>query len=93
MIKVKNLIGTSKEKYATPPKGYSSWLDYWEKKSEKVSMFCECKECFELAKVGAHVIEDNSECRKWYIVPLCNKCNKKEAAFYVASEALVELKR
>ena len=27
MIEVQNINGSSKERYATPPRGYDSWLD------------------------------------------------------------------
>ena len=32
MVEVKNLNGTSKERYSKP-KGYSSWLECWEAES------------------------------------------------------------
>ena len=50
MIKVKNLNGTSDNRV---PSGYSSWLEYWEKKTGKKAG--ECGHCPERAYVGAHV--------------------------------------
>lgn len=69
---VKNLNGTSDNRV---PYGYSSWLDYWEKKTGKKAG--ECGHCYEKAYVGAHVQKANSSDKSWYIVPLCYKCNQK----------------
>ena len=71
-VKVKNLNGTSDNKV---PYGYSSWLDYWEKKTGKKAG--ECGHCRERASVGAHVQKADSFDRSWYIVPLCHGCNQR----------------
>lgn len=90
MIKVKNIHGTSKERYSTPPHGYSSWIDYWKKKSGfYFPDYCTCEDCLNKAEVGAHVIKVNSDNRKWYIVPLCSSCNHKETSFNVDEDFLV----
>lgn len=85
--KVKNLNGTSDSK----PKGYDDWKDFWEKKTNRKFKKCSCTECENNAEVGAHVkrvcLHDlkGFEDDRWYIVPLCKKCNntnnKKE--FYI----------
>ena len=41
-IKIKNKKGTSGN---PPPSGYSSWLDFWEKKKGKKATICEAKSC------------------------------------------------
>ncbi len=57
------------------PKGYRSWLDYWEKSIGKDAHFCGEYQCLAPAKVGAHVQLIDSEDRKWYIVPMCQSHN------------------
>ncbi len=69
---VKNLNGTADNK---APYGYISWLDFWEKKSGKKAH--ECAHCRAKATVGAHVQKASIEDRRWFIVPLCEKCNQK----------------
>lgn len=92
MVKVKNIHGTSKERYATPPSGYSSWIDYWKKKSGyPFPDFCACDDCLNKAEVGAHVIKTNSDNKKWYIIPLCSRCNHKDDAFDVIDDYLVPI--
>ena len=65
------------------PIGYSSWLDYWEKKTGRKSGLCHERSCLGRATDGAHVqiVNDGDE---WYIVPLCHPCNLDYGArFYV----------
>lgn len=78
MIKVKNINGTSKEKYAKSyPAKYKSWLDYWDDKSGcHRPYYCANDNCLNKVEVGAHVIKESSEKdRSWYIIPLCKECN------------------
>ena len=92
MVKVKNINGTSKDRYSNP-KGYSSWLDYWENNSIFVTLDkCACIGCSNKAKVGAHVRKTNGD-NKWYIVPLCYECNKNTEPFNVNEDYLVELNK
>ena len=74
-VNVKNIHGTSKERYANSyPKEYNSWIDYWDDKCSYSLHKCAC--CGGRKEVGGHVIKEKCENdRKWYIVPLCNKCN------------------
>lgn len=78
-VKVKNIHNTSKKRYSKSyPKGYSSWIDYWEKKciDSRLLLNCANIDCENPYKVGAHVIKEISENdRNWYIVPLCKTCN------------------
>lgn len=72
-IKVKNKRGTAEK---TPPSGYLSWLDFWEKKKGTTATVCEVHGCNEKPDVGGHVIksgEGNTE----YILPMCYSCNNK----------------
>ena len=90
MVKVKNINGTSKDRYSNP-KGYSSWLDYWENNSIFVTLDkCACIECSDKAEVGAHVKKTYGD-NRWYIVPLCYECNKKTEPFNVDEDYLVEV--
>lgn len=73
VIKIKNKKGTSEK---TPPTGYCSWLDFWEKKKGKNADKCEAWMCSGKPDVGGHVIKSgqgNTE----YILPLCYACNNK----------------
>ncbi|NMB34416.1 MAG: hypothetical protein GX992_09380 [Clostridium sp.] len=81
MTKVKNLNGTSDR---TPPKGYSSWREWWETKKGRKFDDCSCQGCAYRAKHGSHV-QKVSGPRNWHIVPLCETCNlgKKDREFYV----------
>lgn len=72
-IKVKNKNNTTGK---TPPKGYSSWLDFWEKKKGKKATVCEVMGCGGGPDVGGHVIKAG-EGAKEYILPICKSCNNK----------------
>lgn len=61
MIKVKNIHGTSKEKYAKSyPKKYKSQIDYWEDKCNYSSLLDKCanENCNGKKEVGAHIIKE-----------------------------------
>jgi len=72
-IEVKNKKGTA-DKHT--PLGYSSWLDFWEKKNRKKATKCEVLGCGAKVEVGGHVIKVG-EGSKEYILPMCCKCNNK----------------
>lgn len=72
-IDVKNKKGTSGK---TPPSGYTSWLDFWEKKKGRKATNCEVKSCNGNADLGGHVIK-SGEGGKEYILPMCYSCNNK----------------
>lgn len=89
MVKVKNLNGTGNRL----PVGYSSWLDFWEKKTGKKASECGRSGCAKKATDGAHVQKADSDDRRWYIVPLCHECNMKPSSeeFYI-DETLVPVR-
>ena len=65
------------------PAGYSSWLDYWEKRTGLPAGTCHRIGCYKTATDGAHVQIVNGG-NEWYIVPLCHSCNTQFGAnFYV----------
>lgn len=72
-IRVKNKKGTSDK---TPPSGYESWLDFWEKKKREKADKCKVYPCIRSAKLGGHVIKVG-ETAKEYILPMCSDCNNK----------------
>lgn len=72
-IDVKNKNGTADK---TPPSGYSSWLDFWEKNKKQQASKCEVLLCKGKADVGGHVIK-SGEGGKEYILPICYACNNK----------------
>jgi len=72
-IEVKNKQGTADRK---PPAGYSSWLEFWEKKRGKKAQDCEVLGCSGKAEVGGHVIRVGAGSKE-YILPMCAACNSK----------------
>lgn len=90
MPKVKNLNDTSDR---IPSTG-NSWRQFWEDESGKKIDKCRRRGCTEKATDGAHVIKADSDDRRWYIVPLCHKCNMKPSSeeFYVDKEDLVPVR-
>lgn len=90
MVAVRNIKGTSKERYAYS-KGYPSWLEYWKHKSRfSFPSYCQCVDCSNPAEVGAHVMKVYGN-NAWYIIPLCQKCNMKTEPFFVNGNYLVEV--
>ena len=72
-IDVKNKKGTADN---NPTAGYTSWLDFWEKKKGKKATKCEAMSCSGNPDVGGHVIK-SGEGGKEYILPLCSSHNNK----------------
>ncbi|MBM6721152.1 hypothetical protein H6B13_16175 [Bacteroides gallinaceum] len=90
MTKVKNTCGTSRY---NAPAGYSSWLEYWEKKSGRTARRCSAIDCNVTGRanlVGAHVKKVDGGDNHSYIVPLCKACNSRTDEFYV-DEVLIPL--
>ena len=82
-INVKNKKGTT----SPPPPGYSSWLDFWEKKKGKKATICEARGCSGKPDVGGHVIKAG-EGGKEYILPICYAHNNlSETEIYQAWES------
>ena len=83
-IDVKNKKGTSDN---TAPAGYSSWLDFLEKKRGKKAARCEAMLCNGKPDVGGHVIK-SGEGGKEYILPLCyDHNNKPDSEVFMAWES------
>ena len=82
MIKVINARRTAN---MNPPFLYSSWLEYWEKKTGNHAVYCACCGCTKRAEHGAHVRKYESFDDTVYIVPLCAECNNPNnvTPFYV----------
>ena len=83
-IYVKNKKGTANN---TPPSGYSSWLDFWEKKKGRKAKICKARGCIGNPDVGGHVIKAGQG-GKEYILPICYEHNNKsEDETYQALES------
>jgi hypothetical protein len=54
-----------------------SWLAYWEKFSGQTAYGCFVSGCKNKRSVGGHVQKDSPSDKNWYVVPLCDECNKK----------------
>lgn len=68
---------------AVLPSGYSSWIDYWEKKTGLTTGYCKCDTCLKQATDGAHVnVEGHGN--YWYIVPLCHEHNMTTGSLHVS---------
>lgn len=78
--KISNISGSSSK--ASLPTGYSSWIDFWEKKSGRKATYCKCTTCLKSATDGAHVyVEGHGQ--SWYITPLCHEHNMSTDSFWV----------
>lgn len=83
-INVKNKKGTSNN---NPPYGYTSWLDFWEKKKGTKATVCEARGCSGNPDVGGHVIKAGQG-PKEYILPICYTHNNlSEDKVYEAWES------
>lgn len=85
MVKVKNLNNTSDKE----PKGYDTWLEFWEGKTGKKADHCGATDCDVKGRtnlVGAHVKKVDAGDDRHYITPLCKGCNKRTDEFYVDTE-------
>lgn len=83
---VRNVKGSSR--YPSP-RGYSSWLEYWEEKSASKVTFCSRSGCSNSKLVGAHVQKAYSSDNKWYIIPLCESCNLGSDELFEVNGTLV----
>lgn len=83
MTRVKNVVGSDR---FSAPAGYSSWLDYWEKKTGTKQYICGASGCSSKDLVGAHVQKVGCPDEKWYITPICRKCNQRTDEFDVLWE-------
>lgn len=67
---------------AVLPSGYSSWIDFWQKKTGMTASICHCTTCWQKATDGAHVNVVGFG-NYWYIVPLCHTHNLSGDSFEV----------
>lgn len=94
MTRVKNAIGSSTVS-PNPPAPYKSWLDYWEGESNtrlRAIYFCPaCETITSRANVfGCHVQKVGfTSDKSWYIIPLCNSCNRRTDNFDINDILLV----
>lgn len=80
---VKNLHNTGGR---PAPTGYGSWLEWWmDQKGVTKTSDCANHACGKQAILGGHVKKDSSDDNAWYIVPLCDGCNKLEDPFTVSA--------
>jgi hypothetical protein len=80
IYKVTNVNGSASK--AALPSGYSSWIDFWEKKTGRSANTCHCTTCWLKATDGAHVNVVGYG-NSWYIVPLCHAHNLSGDSFWV----------
>jgi hypothetical protein len=78
---VKNLNGTSDNTCECN----GGWLAHWENFNEdkKKATYCVGKNCFHPATYGGHVQKDDPNDRHWYIIPICEECNKKRGDYVI----------
>jgi len=96
-VQVKNVTGSSKVS-PNPPKGYTSWIEYWKKKGNfnmDNGNLIKCPGCGDLIfpeeLEGCHVQKVSSSDKKWYIAPLCNSCNHYDGIFEIDEDFLVDV--
>jgi hypothetical protein len=80
-MKVKNLNGS------TSSMSGSSWLALWEKLSGQTAIMCYAESCMKSPTVGGQVQKHSSSDTRWYVIPLCEDCNKKTGQDMVIWEA------
>ena len=88
MVKVKNVQG-----HYNVPAGYSSWLNYWERKMNKTAVECQKNGCNEKKDlVGGHVHKVGDE-DTIYLVPICQEHNHYTFTdeYEVPSDMLLEV--
>lgn len=83
MTKVKNVLESDR---FSAPKGYSSWLEYWEKQTKSSKLICGVSGCSNRDLVGAHVQKFERTDKSYYIAPICKVCNNRTDEFYVCWE-------
>ena len=66
-----------------------NWIKYWEDATGQKAGLCHKVGCISMATDGAHVQLSNSDDRRWWIVPLCHKCNCQFGSEFVVTGPLV----
>lgn len=84
-MKVKNIGGTSDNTCTC-----GSWLEHWKRNGGgTIPKWCQEKSCIKPPTVGAHVQKDSETDRSWYIVPLCDRHNKKQTELELMTGAVL----
>lgn len=66
-----------------------NWIRFWEEATGLKARKCHRVGCSDSAEDGAHVQLVDSTDKKWYIVPLCHKCNCQFGATFWVTGPLV----
>lgn len=86
IYKVHNLKENSRPGY---------WIKYWEDATNLKAGSCHRLDClngpFTTATDGAHVQLDDPNDDRWWIVPLCHKCNCQFGAHFTVRGPLVSV--
>ncbi len=78
-MNLRNINGTSGRDCAC-----GSWLKHWETfAGRSAPEYCPVDGCLEKRLVGAHVQNDSSTDKSWFIAPLCAKHNAKAGSLSV----------
>jgi hypothetical protein len=73
---VKNIKGTSKDRYKDQNCNCGSWIQHWRNYTKSDREKCCVVGCSNFVKDGAHVqIKDQRMGDNWYIAPFCGNCN------------------
>ena len=80
----KNLEGTGDHKAS------KAWLDVWKERTGYTGTPpCGRKGCGNTATLGGHVKKVGSTDNSWYLLPLCDSCNKLKDSFEKKASVLV----
>ena len=71
-MRVRNLNEQTPNKYSG-----AKLLAFWDKFSRQTAYRCFVKGCTNKCSVGGRVQKDNAVDKTWYVIPLCDDCNKK----------------
>ena len=71
-MRVRNLNGATQKECTG-----SSWLAHWEAHSGQTAYGCFVTGCSNKRSVGGRVRKDSTTDTGWYIIPICEECNKK----------------
>ena len=73
-----------------PPAGYTSWIDFWERRAGVKARYCTAVGCLESKDlVGAHVNKVIAFDAATYIIPLCKGHNAKTDSFHVTDTVFI----
>jgi hypothetical protein len=73
---VKNINGTSEERYKDQNCNCKTWIGHWRNNTSSDRQTCCVIGCNKSVQVGAHVqIKDQRVGDTWFIAPFCKTCN------------------